>query len=164
MISRPRTGLRPTTARPASARPAAPRIRERNEAMVPEESAKYVEKFFSFQQQKASNRSNSEVYVIHFRLPAGKVNVIEDKDTSNDAEDDNLISLETTNDILLEEISVPPLLTSSPVQEGEHGHLVEQILEVKKELEDDGKAPFREEKTAGKTEIVRPLKKKGQNK
>ncbi|XP_069688001.1 TRAF3-interacting protein 1 isoform X2 [Periplaneta americana] len=110
---RPQTALRPPSARPPSARPAAPRIRDRGDVRIPEEV------------------SNNLI---------GKVNVItENESITEQDEDDNFIVVESQTSVITEEQPPPlqPITELKPVEEGQHGHLVAQILETQKELEDD---------------------------
>ncbi|KDR18871.1 TRAF3-interacting protein 1 isoform X2 [Zootermopsis nevadensis] len=109
--ARPQTGVRPqSTLRPPSARPAAPRIRDRGEVQIIEESSS----------------------------PMGKVNVITESGTSTaeQDEDDNFIVVESQVPVPIQEQpqSAP---TASGMEQ--HGRLVAQILETKNELEDDGR-------------------------
>lgn len=109
---RPQTALRPPSARPRSARPAAPRIRDRGEVRLAEES------------------SSSK----------GKVNVItENEDTVEQDEDDSFVVVESQVSVLTQEQqqSSHPVTDTKPIEEGRHGHLVAQILETQKDLEDD---------------------------
>lgn len=107
---RPQTALRPQSARPPSARPAAPRIRDRGEIRITEESS---------------------------GSPIGKVNVIADNEpTVEQDEDDAFIVMESQVPVVIQDqpLSPPP----APDTKEQHGHLVTQILETQKELEDDG--------------------------
>ncbi|XP_023706076.1 TRAF3-interacting protein 1 isoform X3 [Cryptotermes secundus] len=106
---------RPPSARPHSARPAAPRIRDRGEVRLAEES---------------SCSSSSK----------GKVNVItENEDTVEQDEEDSFVVVESQESVLTQEQqqSSLPVTDTKPIEEGRHGHLVAQILETQKDLEDD---------------------------
>jgi hypothetical protein len=39
--------------------------------------------------------------------------------------------------LILQQESSPPVTDTKPIEEGRHGHLVAQILETQKDLEDD---------------------------
>lgn len=91
--------------------------------------------------------------ITFFRMTPGKIQVIEDKETVNEVDDENLVSLETVNDIMLEEAD-PVAQSIQTFEKTEHGHLVEQILEVQRELEDNSRLTLAEDKLTGKTEIV----------
>ncbi|GFG28637.1 hypothetical protein Cfor_06571 [Coptotermes formosanus] len=107
---RPQTALRPQSARPPSARPAAPRIRDRGEIRITEESSS---------------------------SPIGKVNVIADTEpTVEQDEDDTFIVMESQVPVVTQD--QPPSPPPAADTKEQHGHLVTQILETQKELEDDG--------------------------
>lgn len=107
---RPQTAVRQQSARPPSARPAAPRIRDRGEIRITEESSS---------------------------SPIGKVNVIADSAPAVEQdEDDAFIMVESQVPVVTQDqpLSPPPAADTKE----QHGHLVTQILETQKELEDDG--------------------------
>ncbi|KAK7865237.1 hypothetical protein R5R35_012364 [Gryllus longicercus] len=109
------TSARPRTARPASARPAAPRIRDRGEVIIPEEP----------------------------RQAVGKVNVITDSESVKEQDEfENFVVEETPLIASLDQDTptAPAIPTSG--DQGQHGHLVAQILETQKELEDDSQFSF----------------------
>ncbi|KAJ9597228.1 hypothetical protein L9F63_011902 [Diploptera punctata] len=121
---RPQTALRPVSARPPSARPAAPRIRDRGEVKVPEDI------------------SSSPV--------TGKVHVItENESITEQEEEDNFVVIETQNAVIIEEPPdlAPSSVETKPAVEGDHGHLVAQILETQKELEDESRLPNQDRQT-----------------
>ena len=83
----------------------------------------------------------------------GKVNVItENESIAEQEEEDNFIVVESQNAVVIEE---PPVVvdTKQPVVEGSHGHLVAQILETQKELEDESRLP-NQDRQSKKVEIV----------
>nr|CAD7437567.1 unnamed protein product [Timema bartmani] len=96
------------SARPTSARPAAPRVRDRGEVALVEEITPIV----------------------------GKVNVITESDPIKEQEEDeNFVVLESPAPLIIEEQQIQPTASLKIPEEGQHGHLVAQILETKKELE-----------------------------
>nr|CAD7194396.1 unnamed protein product [Timema douglasi] len=125
MSARPASARR--SARPTSARPAAPRVRDRGEVALVEEIMPFV----------------------------GKVNVITESDPIKEQEEDeNFVVLESPAPLIIEEQQIP--LTASPKtpEEGQHGHLVAQILETKKELEvENHLASNKQESQTKKVEI-----------
>ncbi|XP_075222365.1 intraflagellar transport 54 [Lycorma delicatula] len=110
LVSRPRTA-----ARPPSARPGAPRVRDRGHVEVVEDT----------------------------RSPTVPVNLIVDVDATKDDDDENLVKLETQAAASVEqaELPKPDVPSDAPNVDlvgEEHGRLVAQILETKRELELSG--------------------------
>lgn len=87
----------------------------------------------------------------------GNVQIITDvKDGNEVDEDENVVVVEPESDILDDELHRTNKLDSKDEEtanQGEHGLLVEQILETQKEM-DQTRLQIMENKISGKTEIV----------
>jgi hypothetical protein len=62
---------------------------------------------------------------------------------------------ESDQRFILQQHSSPPVTDMKPIEEGRHGHLVTQILETQKELEDDSHRQSQDGQPK-KVEIVSP--------
>jgi len=109
---RPRTGRLKSAARPPSARPAAPRLKEKNEIPIEE--------------------------VVQQRPTTGKVaNVIVDDGIQDDDADEFLVEEKPKDNLDLDTENTSVDVNNLAIQNGEHGALVQQILDTQKELEVD---------------------------
>ncbi|XP_049834482.1 TRAF3-interacting protein 1 isoform X2 [Schistocerca gregaria] len=105
-VIRPKTA-RLGSARPMSARPAAPRVRDRGEVVVPAEVQSVV----------------------------AKVNIITEGDQMAEQDENENYIVESQDQPAIE-ILPSPGPADGPVPDAQHGHLVSQILETQKELEE----------------------------
>ncbi|XP_077301070.1 intraflagellar transport 54 [Arctopsyche grandis] len=108
-VKRPTTSLRPPSVRPSSSRPGAPRFKDSNVDII---------------------TSTTEI------VPKAKVNIIVENYDNQPEEDDGSVVVEQTifdENVIDGEFSKPQ---PESVISG-HGHLVQQILETKKELDGD---------------------------
>lgn len=96
---RPKTSLRPPSVRPSSARPGAPRLKDKNDVILPPDEL----------------------------IPMGKVNVIvENYSATEDQDNEETVVVEAPLDPALQEPIAPKVEIDIPL---EKGHLVAQILE-----------------------------------
>jgi len=114
--ARPRTGRLKSAARPPSARRPAPRLKEKNEVVTEE--------------------------TVQHRPTTGKVaNVIVDDGNNDDDADEFLVQEAPKDNLDLDTENTNVDVNNLTLENGDHGALVQQILDTKKELEDGNTKP-----------------------
>ena len=85
--------------------------------------------------------------------------ITENESITEQDEEDNFIVVESQNTVVIEETvaPVPMPLDTKPAADEDHGHLVAQILETQKELEDESRLPNQSTQSK-KVEIVSKIR------